>query len=216
MKFFVVSLPLLLICGIYYYNQKPTYYWTDQHVTQKWIVPPELLDGITIHIGDTYTEVVKKIKIEPIAAPPSVLGNNDDIIEGAYSTAKSYNIREWKAELVNLYFNADGIFVALDVSMEDLKIKEADSLVRYIASICSQYYGDFTMYDYNGDTTHKAIEWERPDNGYVMLGYRPYLLNTKSERAAFTTIFFNPCDKQRPSLTYPLSTSDRKDIGLKP
>lgn len=204
-----IGIIAIVIFSIYYF-QPYSYPWLGKEVTKKWMLPPELLGGKVIHIGDSYEEVVRKIPLKAVSAPP-VMGSSG-VIEGNYEPVGILEDGVFAA----YYFNESNILVSIGVNTKSFRLKEQDSIARYLIKRFSTYYGDYTIYDEDSVAWYKVVEWSRPDSGYIALSYYPYILNVRDSsyrKDIAIRVNYYPY-LPRPSLSYPVSKNSRQELGL--
>lgn len=173
-----------------------------REIHQKFIIPPEFMNGDTLYVGDSLEKITKFIEIEQIWYPGIFKGKS--YAKGCYSGNRGFNtlIFNYKNKLSSLYLaieNKDSI------PTKQFFIKTAKTFIKY-------YGNNYEIYHNTEYKSCRMLFWRLPEDNTLLLEGS---IDSKNMRITDTNNIFILYNYGLVEEYSKLSTNaERKDLGL--
>lgn len=198
----LLIIPIIAILGyqLWIFNSQPL--WRKKKIYSKTLIPPELLKGDTLYLGDDFNKVCQIDSLTQFWVQDG-LSKGRNYIEGDY----------WGVNLFHhARFNSDNKLVTLSFEVRNLDTLPVNSFFSKIGKIMIHYYGkNFRIHNFDSDSAVRVLYWELPDNNSIYMYGHINKSDVTPENDNNLFIFFDSFT----SIHYPLNTKDtRRDLGL--
>lgn len=197
----IITLILAIIVADHYKLFIPRQQRREIH--QKFIIPPEFMDGDTLYLGDSYEKISRLITMEQFWYYDG-LSQNKQYTEGYYWGNRGID---------HLQFNYQNKLISLDfdvtnrdsISMKQHFIKTAKTLIKY-------YGNNYEVYHHRKFKSCRLLLWRLPENNTIFFNGNIDRKNmsVKDSNSIFID-YNNPFNHNSLQLS---TKEERKDLGL--
>lgn len=179
-------------------------YWRSRRIDKTFQIPPELVEGKVVNLGDSYDTVSKIFELEPHKFYEQ---SSPDLVDvpGIYSARPYY---------YDIRFNEQNKLVVFDISVPNKDSLSTLSFFQTTARTMMKYYGKkIEIYNRTAFPSVRILRWQLDEkNTADLYGH----INSDSLKGGDSNIIYiNYNDALFPVANFPINTNETiKDYGL--